>query len=101
MRTGSLMRLAVGITRSALRKYASPVPRCLTAMATLPLWALASGCSRVSRLGSAARGRPHRSNHKPRHHAALIAHAPLHADKALVFLARGDVGIAQLLQVVP
>src|SRR5262245_45315084 len=48
---GSLMRLAVGIASSALRKYVSPVPRCFMATAALPLWAAAIVSSWVPRPG--------------------------------------------------
>src|SRR6516164_4767712 len=53
--TGSLIRLAVGMTWSALRKNVSPLWRCLTAMATLPLWALARAVRRLARAVSSAR----------------------------------------------
>src|SRR4051812_18170318 len=43
------MRLAVGIGSSALRAYVSPVPRCSTAIATLPWCAFANGASLDSR----------------------------------------------------
>src|SRR5262249_792029 len=46
--TGNLMRLAVGITSSPLRTKPSPPSRGLTAMATLPAWASASGRRRDS-----------------------------------------------------
>src|SRR5436305_14592631 len=49
--TGSLMRLAVGMTSSALRKHVSPVPRCFIATATFPLWAAASASIRSARAG--------------------------------------------------
>src|SRR5262249_48207793 len=48
----TLMRLAVGMTSSALRKKLSPVARCLTPTAALPLWALTIGSRRAARLPS-------------------------------------------------
>src|SRR5262249_34943529 len=51
-RTATLIRLAVGMTRSASRKKLSPVSRCLTPMATLPLWALARAVRRPARASS-------------------------------------------------
>src|SRR5262249_1280066 len=48
------MRLAVGMTSSALRKKLSPVARCLTPTAALPWWALTIGSRRAARLPSAS-----------------------------------------------
>src|SRR5437016_6219571 len=47
--TGNLIRLAVGIGSSACRANDSPVPRCRTAMATLPWCASASAASRSAK----------------------------------------------------
>src|SRR3954447_17190678 len=59
------MRLAVGIGSSALRGDVSPGARCLTAIATLPWWALAKGASSDSKEEfSPQRHRGHRETHR-------------------------------------
>ena len=56
--TASLIRLAVGIGRSARQENPRPESRCLTTTATCPLWRDTSGLIRAVNRASSAANRP-------------------------------------------